>query len=136
MISNEKNDSRKEDKQIKRVEAELAAVKSHLKCETANMNSKIDSMSNSFGTSLNNFNDQLNNFNFLKANLNCLQKEREGKKIIKTLMEIQTTVLEFIANQNHNNSNRSDSACYVSNNTTKDAQPIHESHSLKSHSLK
>ena len=44
MISNEKNISRIEDKQIKRVEAELAAVKSHLKCKIANMNSKIDSM--------------------------------------------------------------------------------------------
>ena len=61
MISNKKNVSRKEDKQIKRVEAELAAVKSHLKCQIANMNIKIESMSNSFVTSLNNFNvnDQL-----------------------------------------------------------------------------
>ena len=132
MISNEKNVSRKEDKQIKRVEAELAAVKSHLKCEIANMNSKIESISNSFVTSLNNFNDQLNNFNILKDNLNFLQKELEEKKqIIKTLMETQTTVLEFIANQNHNNSNRSSSTSHVNNSTTKDTQPIHESHSLK-----
>ena len=41
-------------------------------------------------------------------------------------MEIQTTVLEFIANQNHNNSNRSSSTSHVSNNTIKDAQPIYE----------
>ena len=61
MISNKKNVSRKEDKQIKRVEAELAAVKSHLKCQIANINIKIESMSNSFVTSLNSFNvnDQL-----------------------------------------------------------------------------
>ena len=45
-------------------------------------------------------------------------------------MGIQTTVLEFIANQNHNNSSRSSSTSLV-NNTTKDTQPIHESHSLK-----
>ena len=50
MISNEKNVSRKKCRQIKRVEAELAAVKSHLKCEIANMNSKVESMSNSFVT--------------------------------------------------------------------------------------
>ena len=79
MISNEKNVSRKEDGQIKRVEAGLAAVKSHFKCEIANMNSKIESMSNSFVTSLNNFNDQLNNLNFLKDNLNCLQEELRKK---------------------------------------------------------
>ena len=77
MISNEKNVSRKEDKQIKRVEAELAAVKSHLKCEITNINSTIKSISNSFVISLNNFNDKLNNFNFLKDNLNFLQKEHE-----------------------------------------------------------
>ena len=82
MISNEKNVSGKEDKQIKRVEAELEAVKSHLKCEIANMNSKMKSMTNSFVTLFNNFNDQLNNFNFLKDNLNCLQKELEEKKQI------------------------------------------------------
>ena len=46
-------------------------------------------------------------------------------------MEIQTTVLEFIANQNHNNSNCSSSTSHVNNNTTKDTQPIHESHNLK-----
>ena len=57
MTSNEKNISRMEDKQIKRVEVELAAVKSHLQCEIANMNSQIESMSNSFVTSLNNFDD-------------------------------------------------------------------------------
>ena len=79
MISNEKNISRIEDKQIKRVEAELAAVKSHLKCKIANMNSKTDSMSNSFVTSLNNFNDQLNYVSFLKDNLNFSQKELEEK---------------------------------------------------------
>ena len=44
-------------------------------------------------------------------------------------MEIQTTVLEFIANQNHNNSNRSSSTSHVNNNTMKDTQPIHESQS-------
>ena len=82
MIFNEKNISGKEDKQIKRVEAELEAVKSHLKCEIANMNSKMKSMTNSFVTLFNNFNDQLNNFNFLKDNLNCLQKELEEKKQI------------------------------------------------------
>ena len=132
MISNEKNVSRKEDKQIERFEAKLAAVKSHLKCAIANMNSKIESISNSFVTSLNNFNDQLNNFNILKDNLNFLQKELEEKnQIIKTLMETQTTVLEFIANQNHNNSNRSSSTSHVNNNATKDTKPIHESHSLK-----
>ena len=61
MISNTKNVSRKEDKQIKSIEAELAAVKSHLKCQIANINIKIESMSNSFVTSLNSFNvnDQL-----------------------------------------------------------------------------
>ena len=81
---------------------------------------------------MNNFNDQLNNFNILKDNLNFLQKELEEKnQIIKTLMETQTTVLEFIANQNHNNSNRSSSTSHVNNNTTKDIQPINESHSLK-----
>ena len=132
MISNEKDVSRKEDKQIKRVEAKLVAVKSCLKCEIACKNSKIESMSNSFVTSLNNFNNQLNSFNFLKDNLNFLQKELEEKKqIIKTLMEIQTTVLEFIANQNHNNSNCSSSTSHINNNTTKDTQPIHESHNLK-----
>ena len=88
MISNEKNVSRKEDKQIKRVKAELAAVKSHLKCKIANMNSKIESMSNSFASSLNKFNDQLNNFSFPKENLN------------------------------HNNSNLSSSTSRVNNNTT------------------
>ena len=62
MISNEKSVSRKADKQIKRVETELAAVKSHLKCEIANMNSKIES-----------------NFSILKDNLNVLQKELEEK---------------------------------------------------------
>ena len=131
-ISNESNVSRKEDKQIKRVEAELALVKSHWKWEIANMNSKTEFMSNSFVTSFNNFNDQLNNFNFLKDNLNFLQKELEEKnQIIKTLMEIQITVLELTANQNHNNSNRSSSTSHVNNNTTKDTQPIYESHSLK-----
>ena len=61
MISNKKNVSRKEDKQIKSIEAELAAVKSHLKCQIANINIKIESMSNSYVTSLNSFNvnDQL-----------------------------------------------------------------------------
>ena len=131
-ISNGNNVSRKEDKQIKRVEAELAAVKSHWKWEIANTNSKTEFMSNSFVTSFNNFNDQLNNFNFLKDNLNFLQKELEEKnQIIKTLMEIQITVLELTANQNHNNSNRSSSTSHVNNNTTKDTQPIYESHSLK-----
>ena len=57
MTSNEKNISRMEDKQIKRVEVELAAVKSHLQREIANMNSQTESMSNSFVTSLNNFDD-------------------------------------------------------------------------------
>ena len=52
MISNEKNVSRKEDKQI--------------------------NMSNSFVTSLSNFNDELNNFN-LKNNLNFLQKSLRKK---------------------------------------------------------
>ena len=132
MISNEKVVSRKEDKQMRRVAGKLVAVKSHLKCEIANINSKIESMSNSFVTSLINFNDELNNFNFLKDNLNFLQKELEEKnQIIKTLMEIQTAVLEFIANQNHNNSNRSSSTSHVNNNTTNDTKPIHESHSLK-----
>ena len=94
MISNEKNVSRKEDKQIKRVEAELAAVKSHLKCEIANMSSKIESMLNFFVTLLNNFNDRLNNFSFLKDNLNFLQKELEEKnQIIKIVMEIQTKII-------------------------------------------
>ena len=79
MISTEKNVSRKEGKQIERVEAELAAMKSHLMYEITNMNSKIESISNSFVTSLNNFNDQLNNFNILKDNLNFLQKELEEK---------------------------------------------------------
>ena len=46
-------------------------------------------------------------------------------------MEIQTTVLDFIAIQNHNNSNHSSSTSHVNNNTTRDTQPIHESHSLK-----
>ena len=46
-------------------------------------------------------------------------------------MEIQTTVLEFIAKQNHNNSNLSSSTSHVNNNTTKDTQPMHESHCLK-----
>ena len=80
MMSNKKNVSRKEDKQIKIVEAERAAVEMHLKCEIANMNSKIESMSNSFVTSLNNFNDKLDNFNFLKNNLNFLPKELEEKE--------------------------------------------------------
>ena len=53
MISNEKNVSRKEDKKIERIEAELAVIKNHLKCEIANMNSKIESISKSFVTSLN-----------------------------------------------------------------------------------
>ena len=48
---------------------------------------------------------------------------------MKTLMGIQATVLEFIANQNHNNSNRSSSTSHVNNNTMKDTQPIHESQS-------
>ena len=90
MISNEKNVSRKKDKQIERVEAELGAIKSHLKCEIGNMISKIESISNSFVTSLHNFNDQLKNFNILKDNLTFLQKELEEKnQIIKTLMETQ-----------------------------------------------
>ena len=67
MISNEKDVLRKEDKQIKRVEAELEAVKGHMKCEIASVNSKTESMSNSFVTSLNNFNNQVNNSNFLKG---------------------------------------------------------------------
>ena len=79
MISNEKDVSRKEDKQMKRVEAKLLAVKSRLKCEIACTNSKIESMSNSFVTSLNNFNNHLNSFNFLKDNLNLLRKELEEK---------------------------------------------------------
>ena len=41
---------KKEDKQIKTAEAELAAVKGHLKSEIANMNSKAESMSDSFVT--------------------------------------------------------------------------------------
>ena len=44
---------------------------------------------------------------------------------------MQTAVSEFIANQNHKNSNRSSSTSQVNNNTTKDTQPTHESHSLK-----
>ena len=79
-ISNEKNVSSKEDKQIKRAEAELADVKGHLKCEIAKMNSKAESLSDSFVTSLNDFKDQLNNVNFLKNNPNFLQKELEEKK--------------------------------------------------------
>ena len=46
-------------------------------------------------------------------------------------MEIQTTVLQFIANQNHNNSNRSSCTSHVNNNARKDTQPIHESQNLK-----
>ena len=46
-------------------------------------------------------------------------------------MEIQITVLEFIANQNHNNSHCSSSASHVNSNTTRNTQPTHESHSLK-----
>ena len=46
-------------------------------------------------------------------------------------METQTIVLEFITNQNHNDSNRSSSTSYANNNTTKDEQSIHESHGLK-----
>ena len=46
-------------------------------------------------------------------------------------MEIQTTVLEFIVKQNHNNSNLSSSTSHVNNNTTKDTQPMLESHCLK-----
>ena len=44
---------------------------------------------------------------------------------------MQTTVAEFIANQNHKSSNRSSSTSHVNNNTTKATQPIHESHSLR-----
>ena len=51
-------------------------------------------------------------------------------------MEMQTIVFEVKANQNHNNSDRSSSTSHVSNNTTKDTQPIHESYSVKSHRLK
>ena len=50
-------------------------------------------------------------------------------------MGIQTTVLEFIANQNHNNSSSSSSTSLV-NNTTKDTQPIHESHSLNNNNMR
>ena len=46
-------------------------------------------------------------------------------------MEIQTTVLQFIANQNHNSSNRSSCTSHVNNNTRKDTQPILESQNLK-----
>ena len=55
---------------------------------------------------------------------------RKKNKIIKTLIEIQTTVLE-LANQNHSNSHCSSSTSHVNNNTTKNTQPINESHSLK-----
>ena len=46
-------------------------------------------------------------------------------------MKIQIIVLEFIANQNHNNRQCSSSAAHVNSSTTKNTQPTHESHSLK-----
>ena len=100
----EKEFFRKEDPQISKLEAQIAALKSHLKCELISMNSKIETMSEFLHKKFKDSNNQNQNIAMLKENINFLQSELKEKNLfVKTLMETQTTALESISNANQQN---------------------------------
>ena len=103
-----KDITRKEDQQIRTLEAQLAALKSHLKCEITNVNSKIETISNVLDTKLRESNDQNQNMVLMRENIKFLQTElKEKNEFIKTLMETQAAALDSltIANQQHHKQN-------------------------------
>ena len=64
-----KDITRKEDHQIRTLEAQLAALKSHLKCEITNENSKIETISNVLDTKLRESNDPNQNMVLMRENI-------------------------------------------------------------------
>ena len=70
-----KDITRKEDHQIRTLEAQLAALKSHLKCEITNVNNKIETISNVLDTKLRESNDQNQNMVLMRENIKFLQTE-------------------------------------------------------------
>ena len=63
---------RKEDPQISKLEAQIAALKSHLKCELISMNSKIETMSEFLDKKFKDSNNLNQNIAMLKENINFL----------------------------------------------------------------
>ena len=100
----EKEFLRKEDPQISKLEAQIAALKSHLKCELITMNSKIETMSEFFDKKFKDSNNQNQNIAMLKENINFLQSELKEKNLfVKTLMETRTAALKSKSNGNQQN---------------------------------
>ena len=65
----EKEFFRKEDPQISKLEAQIAALKSHLKCEVISINSKIKTMSEFLDKKFKDSNNQNQNIAMLKENI-------------------------------------------------------------------
>ena len=100
----EKEFFRKEDPQISKLEAQIAALKSHLRCELISMNSKIETMSEFLDKKFKDSNNQNQNVTMLKENTNFLKSELKEKNLfVKTLMETQTAALESISGANQQN---------------------------------
>ena len=116
--------TRKEDLQLRALEAQLAALKSHLKCEIASINSKIENMSSILDKKLRESNDEIQSMTQMRENIQFLQAELKEKNLfIKTLMETQTAALDSLtnANQRHQKQNfvNSPSKLPECNNTNK-----------------
>ena len=89
------------------IEAQLSALKSYVNCEISSLHSKIESVSQSLQVTLKLFQERANKTNeIFHQNMTFLQNELLTKKeIIKSLTEIQTTILEapssFKSNQQY-----------------------------------
>ena len=85
-------------------EAQLSALKSYMNWELSTMNNKLDAFSQCLIKNAScQSNNENKNFETLQDNVKFLQKELAGKNdLIKSLMETQTAILEFVSSVRKN----------------------------------
>ena len=85
-------------------EAQLSPLKSYMNCELSTINNKLDAFSQCLIKNAScQSNNENKNFETLQDNVKFLQKELAGKNdLIKSLMETQTAILEFVSNVRKN----------------------------------
>ena len=82
-----------------KLEVQLSALKSYMNCELSTMNNKLDSLSQCvIKNAICQSNNENKNFETVQDNVKFLQKELTAKNdLIKSLMETQTAILEFVS---------------------------------------
>ena len=98
---------------IRKIRAQSSVLKNHVMCEFSALNQKICSLSENLEKAVNDMKIHNRNIDLLHKNIKILENELAQKnEIVKSLMEIQSTVCDSLStgrndliNSNNNNNN-------------------------------